>query len=178
KNFGRHGDIKPENILWFHEKGQNRLVITDFGLTRYHSFRSKSNNPYENLEGLTPTYRPPEVDLKMSISPRYDVWALGCVFIQFLSWYLLGDFKTHNTFATDRLTEDESLASYVQEDKFFNVLVRETNRESYAVVKPSVKKWIQRLHSHENCPGFVHDFLSLIEEHLLIIDPKERWACD
>ncbi len=83
KDWGRHGDIKPENLLWFSDSdnagnddySRHRLVISDFGLSRYHSYQSKSKDPNENLEGYTPTYRPPECDMRCTITPRYDVWA-------------------------------------------------------------------------------------------------------
>ncbi|EAQ87592.1 hypothetical protein CHGG_04211 [Chaetomium globosum CBS 148.51] len=46
KPFGRHGDIKPANILLFRNQGEpgdrGRLVITDFGLSRFHSDGTKS----------------------------------------------------------------------------------------------------------------------------------------
>ncbi|AEO69058.1 uncharacterized protein THITE_2026366, partial [Thermothielavioides terrestris NRRL 8126] len=44
--YGRHGDIKPENILLFRNAAdaadRGRLVITDFGLSRFHSDGTKS----------------------------------------------------------------------------------------------------------------------------------------
>ncbi|KAK3294336.1 kinase-like domain-containing protein [Chaetomium fimeti] len=46
KIFGRHGDIKPPNILLFRDQSnpedKGKLVITDFGLSRFHSDGSKS----------------------------------------------------------------------------------------------------------------------------------------
>ncbi|KAH8888424.1 kinase-like protein [Thozetella sp. PMI_491] len=177
KDWGRHGDIKPENILYFDEDDQ-RLVISDFGLSRYHSYRSKTRDPNETLEGFSPTYRPPECDTHGLISPRYDVWALGCVFIELLSWFILGNSSTYGTFSKARI-RDEGLRSIgrLREDKFFKVLPDESNFRGIAIVKPSVVKWIWRLHSHEKCPKFVHEFLDLIEEHLLLVDSNKRWEC-
>ncbi|KAI8161636.1 Serine/threonine protein kinase [Colletotrichum sp. SAR 10_70] len=44
KRWGRHGDIKPENILWFqeYEKIKDFLVISDFGLTSFNTTNSRS----------------------------------------------------------------------------------------------------------------------------------------
>ncbi|KAK1448027.1 protein kinase domain-containing protein [Colletotrichum cuscutae] len=64
--YGRHGDIKPDNILWFRSSmgDPGRLVISDFGLGVFNSKRSRSNIPNNSGIGRTPTYRPPECDIE------------------------------------------------------------------------------------------------------------------
>ncbi|KAF5490195.1 hypothetical protein CGCF413_v011049 [Colletotrichum fructicola] len=44
KRWGRHGDIKPENILWFekYDEMEDFLVISDFGLTSFNTTTSRS----------------------------------------------------------------------------------------------------------------------------------------
>ncbi|KAJ4177996.1 hypothetical protein NW767_014966 [Fusarium falciforme] len=45
KEWGRHGDINPENILWFENydnRQRDHLVISDFGLTQFNSAHSRS----------------------------------------------------------------------------------------------------------------------------------------
>jgi len=128
ENWGRHGDIKPENILWF--RRQNRLVISDFGLSRFHSEKTKSADPYDSLLGLSPTYRAPECDLRLTINQKYDIWALGCVFLEFLSWFVLDD--TIEDFVNVRI--DDERGGMIQEDKFFIVV------DHKAQVKKSVKE--------------------------------------
>ncbi|EFQ30168.1 protein kinase domain-containing protein [Colletotrichum graminicola M1.001] len=90
KDWGRHGDIKPSNILWFSKYGEDHdhLVVADLGLTRYHSRLTRSR--VLRVDGFTGTYRAPEVDLGDLISPKYDIWSLGCVFLEFCVWYLFG----------------------------------------------------------------------------------------
>ncbi|KAF2728104.1 kinase-like protein, partial [Polyplosphaeria fusca] len=92
RDWGRHGDIKPENILWFQEYGNDRnlLVVSDLGLTRYHSQFSKSFVPRSHIDGCSWAYRPPELDMNEGISQKYDIWSLGCVFLEFCVWYLQG----------------------------------------------------------------------------------------
>lgn len=93
---GRHGDIKPENILYFHdpcaESGDElsiQLKISDFGLARWH--RDISNQPiYSKPIGVTQTYRAPEHDRKTAISQPSDIWPLGCLYLDFITWYLRG----------------------------------------------------------------------------------------
>lgn len=82
---GRHGDIKPENILWFqsHERGSDRspfggrLVISDFGLTEFHRDETGLVSPMNVAN--SPTYRAPEYDVSETISQSYDIWTMGCV---------------------------------------------------------------------------------------------------
>jgi serine/threonine protein kinase len=65
RKYGRHGDIKSENILWYPPSEQNprgHLVIADLGLTAFNSTRSRSNIPGESIPP-SPDYRPPECDL-------------------------------------------------------------------------------------------------------------------
>jgi serine/threonine protein kinase len=90
---GRHGDLKPENILWFkpyqdtHRNHFGVLKISDFGLTRFHRTRSKSH--FESV-AVSRTYRPPEYDIVKMVSQSYDIWTLGCVLLEFVTWYLYG----------------------------------------------------------------------------------------
>jgi serine/threonine protein kinase len=126
KNRGRHGDIKPQNILVFSEKGQYRLVISDFGLTRFHSAHSISNVPLDKVGGLSRTYRAPEYDLQSTISQAYDMWSLGCLYLELISWLLLGFDNGPKKFAILRGEDDvptpglPPLQNYT-EDKFFNI---------------------------------------------------------
>lgn len=120
KEWGRHGNIKPENILWFENyKGeQDFLVISDFGLTQFNSAHSRSKVQQDQILGLSGTYRAPDLHLENhSISQNYDVWSLGCVFLEFLSWFLLGYEEAVDVFAQARV--DDSLNGDVREDTFF-----------------------------------------------------------
>jgi len=58
EKFGRHGDIKPENILWFQIMPGNDdplgvLQLADFGLGRFHGRDSRSRtNAGKVVEGI------------------------------------------------------------------------------------------------------------------------------
>ncbi|KAI3324943.1 hypothetical protein HD806DRAFT_491453 [Xylariaceae sp. AK1471] len=168
KNRGRHGDIKPQNILAFEdsEKGYYRLVISDFGLTRFHSAQSISNVPPDKVGGLSRTYRAPEYDLKSTISQAYDMWSLGCLYLELISWFLLGFDDGPNKFAFLRGEDDiptpglPPVPNYT-EDKFFNIDGKEP------VLKESVKKWFDELRRQPNCPPCISDFLDFIQSDLL-----------
>jgi serine/threonine protein kinase len=120
---GRHGDLKPENILWFKRPRSRQdttdnlgsFVISDFGLTMFHHNKTKSQVNPSNL-ARSPTYRPPEYDVRKIVSQKCDIWSLGCVMLEFLIWYLLG-WKGVEDFQTDRIKEDNC---EIPEDVFFN----------------------------------------------------------
>lgn len=118
--WGRHGDIKPANILWFEGYGSCRkhLVISDLGLARYHTEFSKSLVPRALLDGITWGYRAPEIDFGSPISPKYDIFSLGCVFLEFCIWYLQGSEQVA-IFGLQRDDEDEPEFDNVRKDQFF-----------------------------------------------------------
>lgn len=140
QDWGRHGDIKPNNILWFSKNNGNSnvLVISDLGLTRYHSRLSKSMIDPKHLEGYTWSYRAPEVDLLGLITPKFDIWSLGCVFLEVMIWYLQGKDALFS-FEEERFNEDHPTFRGVQEDKFFNVSV-DTDDSKRASVKLAIGK--------------------------------------
>lgn len=133
KLLGRHGDIKPQNILWFKDPSTagDRLVLSDFTLMRFHAQGSNTETTMKRIGG-TMTYRAPEVVVTFGkhVSQGYDVWSLGCVFLEFISCHLTGyeatrgqHFKGHDgrdyqSFKTARRMEG-SFASRYFEDTFF-----------------------------------------------------------
>lgn len=132
---GRHGDIKPQNILWFRDSGtspaEDRLVLSDFTLMRFHAIGSNEETTMRRI-AITSTYCAPEVEVTSGkhVSQKYDVWSLGCVFLEFISCHLLGydatlglyfrghDDRDHKSFHQCRLDEHSSPGS--PENKYFN----------------------------------------------------------
>lgn len=106
KNRGFHGDIKPENILFFNDKhsggtGMGILQLADFGLARYHH----STTIVEVSPRVTGhPYCPPEVDLTWKTDQSLDIWTLGCLFLESLVWLMFGS-QGLSEFQDDRRTE-------------------------------------------------------------------------
>jgi hypothetical protein len=103
KKYGRHGDIKPDNILWFQSSKDPSgiLVVSDMGLSSFNRDTSRSNIPNNKIPKV-PGYRPPECDVEGgTISRAYDIWTLGCLFLEFLTW-LLGGWKLLEQFQEER----------------------------------------------------------------------------
>ncbi|KAI8677917.1 Protein kinase domain-containing protein [Fusarium keratoplasticum] len=90
----RHGDIKPENILLFEEGDyKGTLRIADVGLGKFYAETTEHRILLEErtkaMEGTT-RYLSPEFIHGNQIPRVFDVWALGCVFIEFIIWTLHG----------------------------------------------------------------------------------------
>lgn len=94
--FGRHGDISAESILWFKSRSNDPndrgiLVLSGLGLRAINSAESQWMQPNTGLK-MTPSYRPPECDIKDGkISRSYDIWALGCLYLELVCWLLRGN---------------------------------------------------------------------------------------
>ncbi|KAI1655237.1 kinase-like domain-containing protein [Daldinia decipiens] len=175
---GRHGDIKPENILWSKDsQDEDRpwmgtLKISDFGLTRWH--RDKSNRiVYVNGLAASRTYRAPESDLTQEVFQPWDVWTLACVFLEFLTWYIHGWNEGVDEFSKQRAFESSSFP--IREDNFFNLGKKKEGSKYKASLKIC---WINRLHATKGCSIFIHDFLDLIYNSMLRIRYKERYKCE
>ncbi|KAM6536462.1 hypothetical protein FALCPG4_002466 [Fusarium falciforme] len=178
KEWGRHGDIKPENILWFGECEDKRdhLVISDFGLTRFNSAHSRSKVQQDQIQGFSGTYRPPDLHLEdQPISQNYDVWSLGCVFLEFLSWFLLGYEQTVDVFTQGRMNDGQK--GDIREDTFFTFENGSLVTPRKAKLKDSVVEWIENLHKAPDCSEPLHALLDLIQFTMLLPISKERWKC-
>ena len=84
----------------------------------------------------SPTYRSPESDLDGKLTTACDVWALGCVYLEFVAWYF-GGYRLVQRFGEQRLAPDTRMAN-MRTDTFFTIVEREG--EKTADVKPAVLK--------------------------------------
>ncbi|RSM19819.1 hypothetical protein CDV31_001176 [Fusarium ambrosium] len=176
KKYGRHGDIKCDNILCFPVSAQSdqyHLIISDFGISAFNRDKSRSNIPNEKVPGV-PGYRPPECDVTGGeISRSFDIWTLGCLFLEFITW-LLGGRNLLGDFRCKRVTT--YLITGARNNMFY-VLKRTESGGYVAQVKPEVTNWIQGLRGHENCSQLIHDVLDLIQhEMLVVLEDKQKKA--
>ncbi|KAF3805938.1 Cyclin-dependent kinase 8 [Colletotrichum gloeosporioides] len=94
----RHTDLKPANILRFIEgELPGRLRIADVGLAKIHqneTTKREELNIITSAKTSTKRYEAPELQQKLEqISRVFDVWSLGCVFLEFLVWTCYGSRK-------------------------------------------------------------------------------------
>jgi serine/threonine protein kinase len=170
--FGRHGDLKPENILWSNELEEagiaGILQIADLGLGRFHRLESRSQVDPKTVNG-SPTYTPPEISLEIPVSRAYDIWSLGCVFLEFITWLLEGSAGIY------KFSEARSAVAFdgFNDDLFFTLVSPELGRQ-YAVVRDGVTSWIRYLHQSRRCSPAINDLLKLIQDHMIVVDSRSR----
>lgn len=173
--YGRHGDIKPENLLWFRYDGKDVkdpfgvLKIADFGLGRFHGRDSRSGIPASSVVS-SPTYEPPECKLRRPVARSYDIWSLGCLNLEFVTW-LLKDSAAIDGFADAR--GRNATDTGINDDNFFFTIIT-TKDGGIAVVRDRVISWSRDLHAHPRCSQVIHDILDLIMRELLVVESKDR----
>ncbi|KAI8632765.1 kinase-like domain-containing protein [Xylariaceae sp. FL1651] len=156
--FGLHGDIKPANILWFKHPqdsiGAGVLKISDFGLAQFHSRETEMRSGHGEWIGCSPTYRSPEWetrsqdDRRKAYSRKTDIWSLGCVYLEFVTWILLASDGIED-FSVARTEDDQpfSRGYLFPEDIFFQVKAETPDEQRQVMVKSSVvtavgKPWL------------------------------------
>jgi serine/threonine protein kinase len=171
RHFGRHGDLKAENIVWFPSypgctDPNGILQITDLGLASLHNIGSVSNGDPAGVLG-TKTYSPPDNHRNMRISRKWDIWSLGCLYLEFVTWIVLG-FEAIVEFADLRSAEGGETEDIngIYGDYFYTADLRD--------VRPSVKAWATRLSEDERCSDMLYDLLCLIMLKMIRIEPHDR----
>ncbi|KAF1832271.1 hypothetical protein BDW02DRAFT_632158 [Decorospora gaudefroyi] len=182
KTYGRHGDVNPGNILWYNDNDSDSdadsgalkgtLKLADFGQAEINSLLSKTK---QRSVANTLTYRPPECDLQPRVVRQsYDIWCLGCVYLEFITW-VLGGKELLAKFCRMRLMRDV-FQNNKPTDTFFQV-VREQETPK-VMIKKSVTDFIDELHQHPSCTDYLHDFLNFIQNNMLVIDSADRASCE
>ncbi|KAK8034542.1 hypothetical protein PG993_009537 [Apiospora rasikravindrae] len=143
KIFGRHGDIKRDNVLVFlsEQRGEEGVLkLSDFGLTVFHSTMSRSADRPGSMRPCGLTYRAPEAEADRPdnrLSPRYDIWCLGCLYLDMVTWLLLGP-EGIDEFSDNRSREKGYLSSF-NTDIFWKSKKGPRGSLGPPVVKTSVK---------------------------------------
>ena len=176
RRLGFHHDIKPQNILLFANDNvksrdppmtQLHCKISDFGAARIHEVlsqsRAKESPQHSSLVRGDPVYGAPDRAMKHKTSRPYDVWSLGCVFLEILLW----------TFGLEgcdlREFEEERAKDYgSRTGKFWHETTRDTIK-----LKESVVKRLKQLQGH--CKGRgVFERLVRLTAGMLSLEPSER----
>ncbi|KAL8347819.1 hypothetical protein RB601_002871 [Gaeumannomyces tritici] len=176
----RHGDLKPDNILFFPSFADGsingKLVLADFGLSEFHRPTppptSGRNLGSQHIFGFTPAYCAPELDTSSTRPPELsaDIWSLGCVLLELLTWANFGKL------GLDRLASARvSACSDGSADPAFFERVGTENEAGGSLgdcrLKPAVVQIIQELYQSSFHP-FWDEFLGIITQHLLIEQPR------
>lgn len=85
-----HHDLKPDNILFFRKTPSDHGMfrISDWGSGKVNAYHTRSYHTKSPIGTLT--YEPPEFTKDGKTSRPYDLWSLGCVFLELLVWAVFG----------------------------------------------------------------------------------------
>ncbi|KAG9228280.1 hypothetical protein BJ875DRAFT_490028 [Amylocarpus encephaloides] len=183
----RHGDLKPENVLCFNssrstvERDQTSciLVISDVGLSKNHDRSTEIRSKSRNTTGETVTYAAPETALfpERPTSRRYDIWSLGCLYLEFVIWILYG-IEGLNRFGKEIGRSAEGRFYIITSSTTLTVTGGKTPQ-----VNPVVTTWMEHIKQDPRCTGpgskktAIGRLVTLIEKRLLVVtsnpDPKD-----
>lgn len=165
----RHGDLKPENILHFtDEQGtddRGRLVVADVGLAKFHPEYTRQRNIRTTTKHGSRAYEPPEVGRYGAgepVSRKYDIWSLGCVFLEFAIWIHYG---------SRRLNQFQNELRGGDLDRFWISENSATDLSLHPTAKASIDKMLK---SDLQPNSSLWELVLLVNEKLLVIDVDSR----
>ncbi|KAK1676342.1 kinase-like domain-containing protein [Colletotrichum godetiae] len=167
----RHGDLKPQNILHFLTGSERGILkISDFGISRIHLQKTINRNMQPTITRATsPSYEAPEavVGENRARSRKYDIWSLGCIFLEFTIW-LVQDWEAINRSCDARKPRGHQHGGAWAH--FYRI------DGSNASVHPEVPRAIHRLQGlAPSAPGTaLGDLLDIIQGNLVRVDIRER----
>lgn len=143
-----HHDLKPENILFFKNSSSSRGMfrISDWGSGKVNKYHTRSYHTESPIGTLT--YEPPEYTYDGKTSRPYDLWSLGCVFLELLIWAVFGStfLETFSNQRDDKRNADSGTSS-MKDDAFWQKVgndyvlrkdvVTQLERLEEALIQPS-----------------------------------------
>ncbi|KAI1756779.1 hypothetical protein F4782DRAFT_549236 [Xylaria castorea] len=165
-----HGDSKPAIILHFEKDGSSSFVIADLGVSSIHDQPITNQRIGETMtRATTRSYEAPEAfDDESKSRPRsrtYEIWSLGCVFLEFIIW-LLYDFDVVKSFEHNRLDPHKNPHA-----SFYEL------RDGTAVASEAVAKAIDALNDDSRLRdgSVLRPLVYLIADKLLVIHVEDRF---
>lgn len=168
-------DIKPDNILvfiyevdgkktyWFRLSDYSSANVVD--LIDSVSGQNRFSRCTDNRK-CTPDYRAPEYLCEEGISRPFDLWSLGCVFLELLIWFT-EDFDALQAFREARLQRVKP--GGIEDQGFW--YTNEEGRNPTAHVREVVILKMAELQAR--CTGALKDIADIIPK-LLVINPRDR----
>jgi serine/threonine protein kinase len=168
----RHGDLKPDNILWFGDSSDyGTLKIGDWGEAKSHE-QVTSLRHSTTARPSTIRYEPPEAGLQLLLpkearhvrSRLYDMWGFGCITLEFIIWLLYGrnGLKRFN---------NSNRGRYGTSETYYEI-----SPERIAKVHGVVSHWTEHMAKDILCsPGetALGDLLQIVRTGLLVVQLPE-----
>jgi serine/threonine protein kinase len=174
---GRHGDLKPENLLCFDEgdPAGPTIKIADFGSAKLRDGRSGPGDkslPTMSYTQGTSAYEAPDYIILKKMSRAYDMWTLGGIFLDMLTWTFGMGYSEVEKFSNDRVWLNSEWEG--SDNMFWYV---EWNGEKYTTHwKPAVREKFDKLEAlcyHDQRRAVFKELL-LTTSKLLRMDPAIR----
>lgn len=118
---------------------------------------------------FSPTYEPPEVKIGRAVSRAYDIWSLACLYLEFITWLLMGG-KAIDEFSECRL---KRTMEDFYDDSFYSI-VNDDEDDKKPNVRQNVVEWVDKLRHHPRCSRVIHDLLDLIMSQMLLGESSDR----
>ncbi|KAK4212294.1 kinase-like domain-containing protein [Rhypophila decipiens] len=189
---GRHGDIRPHNILLFYDSESGHpsscsedrypwsegaggtLRVADVGLARFHEKVTDNRQGPTDTTGAFLEYAPPSTSqarydgTKPPRSRSYDIWTLGCLFHDLIVWVLFGAAEVERLHYARR--SDGSLSS-----QFYWWNISSQSYTMNPVVEESIEKIRLALHRFGgNSDKWLEELVDIVEKDLLQINEAKR----
>lgn len=100
-------------------------------------------------------YAAPELVHNQLVQPEVDVWSLGCILLDVLSYTLYG--------YEDGYIELRKVRTTHEPGKFVETKYHDRQNG----LKPSVKQWIQKIENQHLSNNFISQYLAIVKEMLL-----------
>jgi len=159
-----HGNLTAFSVRWDNFftgiDDKNGVLKIDLGYPRWrHGLHDEGVPEAEKM-----FERPPHT----SITPAYDIWSLGCLYLEFLTWLLMGQ-PGNEQFQDYRSSRDEL---GIDTDRYWTY--EDSNgKPPKKKINDQVIRWFEVLHQNQQCSPTIHDTLDVIRR-CLRVEPAER----
>lgn len=173
-----HCDLKPENIL-FITKTSSNVKIVDFGSSTF-----MNDVDYTYLQ--TRPYRAPEITFGCKFDFAVDIWSLGCVIYELVTFKILFKYKTveeniakamaiNRSSNFDVFSKGTNYHNLVINNRYLNTTVPGSNKSiALELVIPNEDyNFLQEL-KESGCKADVADFIM----KCLKLNPAERFSVE
>lgn len=183
----RHGDLKPENILCFKTdnglpagEGKKldamvRLVISDVGLAKSHDEKTQLRAKTDTRVS-TRRYAAPELETHPNgtLSRRFDVWSMGCIFLEFAIWLIYGRKKLQD-FTSGKPSETEKFKFFITNPNNKHLDSGKGPRQ-IADRHPAVDSCISEMQNHPWCSNgtAIRRLIDLVSNKMLVINLSDE----